>query len=69
MTPAGIEPATFRFVEQHLSHCATAVPQPHRVETQLSRNPGKVETVAETGRNTTLEEEKKKKKKNRKGGQ
>ena len=26
MTPAGIEPATFRFVSQHLNHCATAVP-------------------------------------------
>ena len=26
MTSAGIEPATFRFVEQHLNHCATAVP-------------------------------------------
>ena len=25
-TPTGIEPATFRFVAQHLSHCATAVP-------------------------------------------
>ena len=25
MTPAGIEPATFRFVEQHLNHCANAV--------------------------------------------
>jgi len=24
--PAGIEPATFRFVAQHLNHCATAVP-------------------------------------------
>jgi len=24
MTPSGIEPATFRFVEQHLNHCATA---------------------------------------------
>ena len=23
-TPAGIEPATFRFVAQHLNHCATA---------------------------------------------
>jgi len=22
----GIEPATFRFVAQHLNHCATAVP-------------------------------------------
>ena len=26
MTPAGIEPATFRLVTQHLKHCATAVP-------------------------------------------
>ena len=26
MTPSGIEPATFRFVAQHLYHCATAVP-------------------------------------------
>jgi len=25
MTPAGIEPATFRFVAQQLNHCATAV--------------------------------------------
>jgi hypothetical protein len=24
--PSGIEPATFRFVAQYLSHCATAVP-------------------------------------------
>ena len=29
MTPAGIEPATFRFVAQHLNHCATAVPGVH----------------------------------------
>ena len=29
MTQAGIEPATFRFVAQHLNHCATAVPPPH----------------------------------------
>ena len=26
LTPAGIEPATFPFVAQHLNHCATAVP-------------------------------------------
>jgi len=25
MTPSGIEPATFRFVAQHLNHCATTV--------------------------------------------
>jgi len=24
---AGIEPATFRFVAQHINHCATAVPR------------------------------------------
>jgi len=29
MTLAVIEPATFRFVAQHLNHCATAVPQEH----------------------------------------
>ena len=27
LTPAGIEPATYRFVAHHLNHCATAVPQ------------------------------------------
>jgi len=27
LTPAGIKPATFRFVAQHLNHCATAVPK------------------------------------------
>jgi len=26
MTPSGIEQATFRFVAQHLNHCATSVP-------------------------------------------
>jgi len=26
MAPAGIEPATFRFVAQHINLCATAVP-------------------------------------------
>ena len=30
VTPAGIEPATFRFVAQHLNHCATAVPSTYR---------------------------------------
>ena len=27
MAPAGIEPATFQFVAQHLNHCTTAVPE------------------------------------------
>ena len=26
VTPAGIEPSTFRFVAHHLNHCATTVP-------------------------------------------
>jgi len=26
LTPAGIEPAAFQFVAQHLNHCATVVP-------------------------------------------
>jgi len=39
MTPAGIEPATFRFVAQHLSHCATAVPlQDERVQVMFKRD-------------------------------
>jgi len=32
LTPARIEPATYRFVAQHLNHCATAVPQPIQVD-------------------------------------
>ena len=35
MTPSGIEPATFRFVAQHLNHCATAVPPINRQHHQL----------------------------------
>ena len=35
MTPAGIEPATFRFVAQRLNHCATAVPMKHSVDTKI----------------------------------
>ena len=27
MIPSGIEPATFRFVAQHLNHCDTTVPR------------------------------------------
>ena len=26
MTPSGIEPVAFRFLAQHLNHCATAAP-------------------------------------------
>ena len=26
VTPSGIEPATFRFIAQHLNHCSTAAP-------------------------------------------
>jgi len=42
LTPAGIEPATYRFVAQHLNHCATAVPKkkktnPKHAGTQMKR--------------------------------
>jgi len=35
MTPPGIQPATFRFVAQHLKHCATAVPVTEQVIIRL----------------------------------
>ena len=38
MTPAGIEPATFRFVAQHLNHCATVVPRYFSTGTNLPLN-------------------------------
>jgi len=40
LTPAGIELATFRFVAQHLNHCATAFPQLYLVQsTKTQRCP------------------------------
>ena len=39
MTPSGIEPATFRFVAQHLNHCATAVPKGKAVPLQAWSGP------------------------------
>jgi hypothetical protein len=35
LTSAGIEPATFRFVAEHLNHCATAVPASYKQEENL----------------------------------
>jgi len=35
MTPAGIEPVTFRFVAQHLNHCATTVPSVRKCKPQI----------------------------------
>jgi len=35
LTQAGIEPVTFRFVAQHLNHCATAVPDRELYEAHI----------------------------------
>ena len=35
LPPAGIEPATFRFVAQYLNHCATAVPREEHGELRV----------------------------------
>ena len=47
MTPAGIEPATFRFVAQHLNHCASAVSSPMLY--QVSKYPNAALTVLQPG--------------------
>jgi len=38
LTPAGIEPSTFRFVAQHLNHSATAVPPPTKIDNEMKYN-------------------------------
>jgi len=38
MTPAEIEPATFRFVAQHLNHCATAVTKKFGIFCKKAKN-------------------------------
>ena len=39
MTPAEIEPETFRFVAQYLNHCATAVPTHFTVPALITIDP------------------------------
>ena len=47
LTPAGIEPATFRFVAQYLNHCATVVPIYWTVKVKWSRyRPGVAQRVS-----------------------
>jgi len=36
MTPAGIEPATFGIVAEHLNHCASAVPLSFTVKVKIA---------------------------------
>jgi len=43
LTLAGIEPATFRLVEQNLNHCATAVPALLGIRRNYKRNLKKIE--------------------------
>jgi len=42
MTPGGIEPTTFRFVAQHLNHCATAVPVFYVIAHKHNINTGRI---------------------------
>ena len=54
MTPAGIEPATFRFEAQHLNHCATTVPPIH---THIQDVPGgRCQTSGECSEQTDVRE-------------
>jgi len=53
LTPAGIEPATFRFVAQHLNHCATAVRSGPEVSRKL-RFPDFVTMAQDVGRLSAL---------------
>ena len=51
LTPAGIEPATFRFVAQHLNHCATAVPIDSRTKHNESQGTSVgIATIPQVGR-------------------
>ena len=45
MTPAEIEPATFRYIAQHLNHYATAVSPKRRqsVPADMAKHPRKLE--------------------------
>ena len=46
LTPAGIEPATFQFVAQHLNHCATAVPKYFsNRDYEIESNPSKLQVL------------------------
>jgi len=53
LTPAGIEPATFRIVTQHLNHCATAVPPKKYMQACLSAV-HKMHTVTLSRSNTII---------------
>ena len=48
MTPPGIEPATFRFVAQHLNHCATAVPEIEGIDRLLRESSDESDRIPES---------------------
>ena len=54
MTPAWIEPATFRIVAHHLNHCATAVPWTGPEGSRKLRFPDFVTTAQDGGRFSAL---------------
>ena len=54
LTPAGIEPATFRIVAQYLNHCATAVPKCIKSYCLFQRNTMKANGHVEVQLHTLL---------------
>ena len=46
MTPSEIEPATFRFVAQHLNHCATAVHQVYVAYKYVTKEPALIVAIS-----------------------
>jgi len=49
LIPSGIEPVNFRFVAQHLNHCATAVPALYGVMSENVIHPERPDMTMQYG--------------------